>query len=162
METLICQDAKLAALDRQLDGVYQTALKKAEQFPPKDLADFKAAQIGWIKGRNDCWKTENVKGCVQTNYTDRTAELQASFALAPSQAPVFYACNNNPANEIVATYYETEPPTARLERGDTTITAFLRPAASGSKYEGQNVTFWIKGNEAMVEWNSEKLQCKVN
>ncbi|MEH2367523.1 hypothetical protein [Nostoc sp.] len=38
---------------------------------------------------------------------------------------MFYACNNNPANEIVATYYEINPPIAQLERGDTTIAAIV-------------------------------------
>jgi uncharacterized protein len=163
VETLICKDNELANLDRYLDKVYQTALKKAEQFPPQELANFKAEQIGWVKGRNDCWKAQGtaVRNCVKENYRDRTAELQATFALVPGKKPLFYACNNNPANEIVATYYETDPPTARLERGDTTLTAFLRPTGSGAKYEGQNVTFWIKGKEALVEWKGEKLQCRT-
>ena len=46
---------------------------------------------------------------------------------------------------MVATFFETDPPTARLERGDQTVTAWLVPAASGSKYEGQNVEFWDEG-----------------
>jgi uncharacterized protein len=163
VETLICKDSELANLDRSLSEVYQAALKGAEQFPPKDLANFKAEQIGWVKGRNDCWKAGGtaVRDCVKQSYLERTAELQAGFALVPSQKPVFFACNNNPANAIVVTFYATNPPTARLERGDTTITAFLRPSASGSKYEGQNVSFWTKGKEALVEWKGEKLQCRT-
>jgi uncharacterized protein len=164
VESLICKDNELANLDRYLDGVYQAALKKAEEFPPKELANFKAEQIGWIKGRNDCWKAQGtlVRNCVKQNFLDRTAELQAVFALVPSKKPVFYTCNNNPANEIVSTFYQTNPLTARLERGDTTLIAFLRPSGSGAKYEGQNVTFWSKGKEALVEWKGEKIQCRTN
>lgn len=163
VETLICKENELANLDRKMDSVYREALKKAEEFPAGDLANFKAEQIGWIKGRNDCWKAQEttVRECVQQNYLDRIAELQANFALVPAQEPVFFSCNNNPANEIVATFYQTDPPTARLERGDTTITVFLRFSGSGSKYEGQNVTFWTKGEEASVEWNEEKLECQA-
>jgi uncharacterized protein len=163
VETLICKDSELASLDRKMDSIYREALKKAEQFPAGDLVNFKAEQIGWIKGRNDCWKAQEttVRECVQQNYLDRLAELQANFALVPAQEPVFFSCNNNPANEIVATFYQTDPPTARLERGDTTITVFLRPSGSGSKYEGQNVTFWTKGEEASVKWNEEKLECQA-
>ncbi len=162
VETSICKDSELAALDRKLDSVYQAALKKAEQFPPKDLANFKAEQIGWIKGRNDCWKAQGttVRNCVKENYRDRIAELQAHFALVPGQKPIFFNCNSNPVNEVVATFYQTDPPTARLERGDTTLTAFLRPTGSGAKYEGQNITFWTKGKDASMEWKGEKLQCQ--
>jgi uncharacterized protein len=163
VETLICKDTELAALDQKLDGVYRTALQKAEQFPPRDLANFKAEQNSWIKRRNDCGKApgNTVQNCVKENYRDRTAELQAMFALVPGQKPVFYTCNNNPANEIVATFYKTNPPTARLERGDTVITAFLRPSGSGAKYERQNVLFWSKGKAALVQWKDEKLQCQA-
>jgi membrane-bound inhibitor of C-type lysozyme len=78
-----------------------------------------------------------------------------------SPKPVFFTCNNDPANEIVATFFETDPPTVRLERGDTMITATLQPSGSGARYAGQNVSFWNKGNEAMVEWKGEKLQCQT-
>jgi uncharacterized protein len=163
VETLICHDRELAALDRSMTGVYQTALQKAEQFPPQDLANFKAEQQRWINSRNDCWNAQepSARDCVKKSYRDRIAELQANFALVPGRSPVFYTCNNNPANEIVATFYDTDPPTARLERGDTVITTLLGPTGSGARYEGHNVVFWIKGNEAMVNWKGEELQCQV-
>jgi membrane-bound inhibitor of C-type lysozyme len=77
----------------------------------------------------------------------------------PAKGPVFFACEDNPANEIVATFFETDPPTARLERGDKTVTAWLVPAGSGSKYEGQNVELWTKGKEATVTWLDAILKC---
>lgn len=75
--------------------------------------------------------------------------------------PVVFACNNNSTNRIVATFYETDPPTARLERGNTVLIAVLSPSGSGAKYVGQNVMIWTRGNEAMVEWKGEKLQCQT-
>ncbi len=63
------------------------------------------------------------------------------------------------ANEVVATFFETDPPAARLERGDQTVTAWLVPAASGAKYEGRNVELWTKGPEASVTWLDERLKC---
>ena len=174
VEKLICQDDGLASLDRKLDEVYKAALAKARDDVPRSL---KAEQRGWIKGRNECWKaqgTENpvfltaswqatsVRGCVEGQYQIRISELQALFQLVPAKGPVFYACEDNPANEVVATFFETEPPTARLERGDRTVTAWLVPAGSGSKYEGQNVEFWSKGDEATVTWLDEKLTCRTS
>lgn len=168
VETLICSDASLATLDRKLDEVYKAALAKARDGVPQFL---RTEQRGWIKGRNDCWKAKdgtyltaswqakNVRECVEGSYRIRISELQALMRLVPPKGPVFFACENNPANELVATFFETDPPTARLERGDKTVTAWLVPAASGSKYEGPNVEFWTKGKEAQVTWLDETLRC---
>src|SRR5512135_1404820 len=48
IESLICSDSRLSALDRQLAGVYAEATKKAvDEHPPV----LQAEQRGWIKGR---------------------------------------------------------------------------------------------------------------
>ena len=173
VEELICQDEGLAALDRKLDEVYKAALDKAKNEVPPVL---KAEQRGWIKGRNECWKATgadnpafltaswqatSVRDCVEGQYRLRISELQARYRLVPMKGPVFYACENNPANEIVATYFETDPPTAYVERGDRSVIAWLVPAGSGSKYEGQNLELWTKGDEATVTWLDEEMTCKV-
>lgn len=179
VEQLICKDAGLAALDRTLDGVYRAATAKAKGQPASPL---RSEQRGWIGGRNECWKATDannavfltaswtaasVRGCVEAKYRMRIAELQSFYRLVTPQKPTFYACDNNPSNEVVATFFDTDPPTAQLERGDTTITAYQVRTASGAKYEGQNVTFSNNGNAASVSWTSaatgvtEKLECKV-
>jgi uncharacterized protein len=173
VEKLICSDEGLAALDRKLDGVYKAALAKARDDVPKFL---RTEQRGWIKGRNECWKAKgagnpvylteswvatDVRGCVEAQYQLRTAELQVLLRLVPSQKPVFFACNNNAVAGITAEFFQTDPPAARFERGDRTVTGYLVRTASGAKYEGQNFSFWNKGEEAMVTWLGEQLTCKA-
>jgi uncharacterized protein len=167
VEQLICKDEGLAALDRKLDDVYKAALGKARDDVPQFL---RTEQRGWIKGRNECWKAKDgtyltaswqakdVRECVEGNYRIRISELQALMRLVPPKGPVFYACNDA-FGEVVATFFETDPPTARLERGDKTVTVWLVPSGSGSKYEGQNVEFWTKGKEATVTWLDSKMTC---
>ena len=58
----------------------------------------------------------------------RIAELQASYRLFPGKGPVFYACDNNPTNELVATFFPTDPPTLLAERGDSTSLMYQQPA----------------------------------
>jgi len=36
----------------------------------------KAEQRGWVKGRDDCWKRSDVRGCVAGEYRSRIAELK--------------------------------------------------------------------------------------
>lgn len=175
-EKLICSDASLAALDRKLDEVYKAASEKAKG---KLATQLRGEQRGWVKGRNDCWKANGqetwitatwtvntVKGCVDAQYRLRTSELQAVWRLLPPRT-VSYACQNNPANEAVANFFETDPATIRLERGDRTKTLWRVGAASDGKYEGQNVSLVHQGNELKLNWldtdtgKTDELQCKA-
>jgi len=176
VEKLICSDAALASLDRTLDGVYKAATAKAKG---KLATRLREDQRGWVKGRNDCWKANGqetwitatwtvntVKACVDAQYRLRTSELQSVWRLVPPKT-VAYACQNNPANEVVANFFETDPPTIRLERGDRTKTLWRVGAATAGTYEGQNVSVAQQGSELKVSWldtdtgKTDELQCKA-
>jgi len=73
-EKLICKDAELASLDRDLAQLYAAVLKNT---PARDQKLLKAEQRGWIKGRDDCWKSSDARGCIVEAYQDRTSELEA-------------------------------------------------------------------------------------
>ncbi len=176
VEKLICSDASLAALDRRLASVYKAASEKAKG---KLATRLREDQRGWVKGRNDCWKAngqktwitatwtvDTVKGCVDAQYRLRTAELQSVWRLVPPKT-VSLACQGNPANEVVANFFETDPATIRLERGDRTVTLWRVGAATAGTYEGQNVSVTHQGDELKVSWldtntgKTEELQCKA-
>ncbi|MEM8702962.1 MAG: MliC family protein [Pseudomonadota bacterium] len=164
-EELICSNEDLAALDRTLADVYGKAVAAIGTFADKDTAlkEFKAYQRGWIKGRDDCWKADDELACIKADYEYRIAEITAKYGLIEGQKPVFYMCNDNPADEIVATYFPTTPPSARLERGDSTEIVVEGPTGSGARYLGNfGIVFWIKGDEAMVEWpQGTSFDCKA-
>jgi len=159
IEALICSDADLAALDRELAEVYRAARRKATNEHPPIL---KAEQRGWIKGRNECWKSDDRKSCVAEQYQQRIAELQARYQLVPAIGPVAFACNGNAANEVVVTFFHTTPPTLIAERGDSTSLMYLQPSASGSKYQGRNESFWEHQGEARITWGygTPELHCR--
>lgn len=166
IETLICQDEELAAKDRKLAEVYKqaiAAMEKVDAGGPEAIQELKTYQRGWIGGRNECWKAEDKRQCTADVYDRRIAELQAKYFLVEGGAPVFYTCNGNPADEIVATFIPTEPPSVRLERGDTTKVGILSPTASGSRYDADfGVFFWVQGDEARVAWPQEnEFNCVV-
>ncbi|MEE4239157.1 MAG: MliC family protein [Anderseniella sp.] len=156
IEDLICQDEELAGKDRKLAEVYKqaiAAMEKVDAGGPEAIKELKAMQRGWIGGRNECWKAEDKRQCAIDSYDRRTAFLQARYFLVGGGQPVFYTCNNNPADEIVATFIPTEPPSVRLERGDSLEVGILSPTASGSRYDADfGVFFWTQGDEARVAW----------
>lgn len=160
IEEMICKDEPLSALDRKMATVYAEAAKKAADEHPPVL---KAEQRGWIKDRNACWQSDDRRACVEDSYTMRIAELQARYRLVPFIGPVVYACDGQPANEVTATFFQTEPPSAIAERGDQTSWMVQQPAASGARYQGRNETLWEHHGEAMITWGygAPAMHCQV-
>ncbi len=152
VEAMVCADETLSALDRTLAEAYAAASEKAQNEHPPVL---KAEQRGWIKGRDECWKSDDQRQCVLASYQTRIAELQAHYRLVPDSGPVSFSCDDDPRNEIIVTFFETNPPTLIAERGDSVSLMYLQPAASGSKYQGRNETFWEHHGEATVTWGFE-------
>ncbi|GAB5373719.1 MAG: MliC family protein [Acuticoccus sp.] len=153
IEVLICGDDALAAKDRALAAVYDEALAATAEMGDAEAAAqyLRTTQRGWIGGRDECWKAEDKTACTADLYDRRIAELQVRYGLVAAGKPHFYRCDDN--SEIVASFVDTEPPTVRLERGDTTEIGFIAPSGSGSRYEASfGISFWIKGDTAMVEW----------
>lgn len=174
VEKLICSDPALAAFDRKLDAVYKAALAKASG---KLAAQLRAEQRGWVKGRNDCWKAngqqtwitatwtvDTVRACVDAQYRLRTSGLQALWRLVAAQT-VSHACQGNPANEVVASFFDTDPATIRLERGDRSVTLWQVGAANAGHYEGRNVSLVHQDKIVKVSWldtgtgKTDELQC---
>ena len=159
IEEMICKDGGVTRLDRKLAEVYAAASKKAVKEHPPVL---KAEQRGWIKGRNDCWKSDDKRRCVEEVYVLRIAELQARYRLVAARGPVFYACDGDPRNEVIATFFQTDPPTLIAERGDQVSLMYLQPAGSGSKYQGRNESLWEHQGEAIITWGygTKEMRCK--
>lgn len=164
-EKLICTDPALAALDRRMTDRFAAAVDVAKGLDvgAKEAEDeLRAYQRGWVKGRDECWKADDQRACVEGEYLRREAELVARFMLEQPTATVFWACENNPANQVVTAFFDTELPAVRIERGDTTYAGWLTPAASGSRYEAPfGLWFWTKGDEAtaMLEQGAE-ITCR--
>ncbi len=146
---LICNDAALSSLDRQLAAAYAAAVKKAANERPPVL---RAQQRGWIKGRDDCWKSTDVRACVETAYRQRMAELQALYRLVESRGPFTWVCDGPAGGEVLIRYFATDPQVAIAERGDAVSLMFQQPAASGARYAGRNESFWEHQGEARVQW----------
>lgn len=159
IEALVCADSDLSALDRTLAEVYAAAQDKAQNEHPPTL---RAEQRGWIKGRDECWKSDDIRHCVEDEYKRRTAELQARYRLVAGLGPFMFACDGNPTNEVVATFFQTDPPTLVAERGDSVSLMYLEPSGSGARYSGQNETFWEHQGEALVTWGYQapEMRCQ--
>ena len=167
IEELICQNDELAAFDRKLAKYFKLA---TESYPAEELKTLKAMQRGWIKGRNDCWKSENKSECVRNHYQHRITDLQITTGSAEITHSAVFLCNPEKHDSITAVFYKgTELPAAVLTRlsdeVDEQKLLFLTPSGSGARYLGQNVEFWTKGSEAIVTWgviDTAEFKCKLD
>jgi uncharacterized protein len=158
-QELVCADKQLATLDRELARLY-TLAARSPQLSTKQRASLRAYQHGWIKGRNDCWKADDLRACVLDSYVMRIHELRRDYADARSdttdslsRGPVYVTCDGSEAR-MAATFINTDPQLACLEAQGRLYTLPLAVSASGARYtattgEGE-VTFWSKGTEARV------------
>ena len=157
VQTLICGDAALATLDRRLADVYARAIAES---PANVAATQKALQRGWIKGRDECWKSADTKACVQREYRSRIVELQIVSGQVAGLAPVSFTCTGAPAAPITATFYnETEPASAVITVGNDQVMAFRQPVASGTSYAGNDVEYREHQGAVTIKWFGATLAC---
>ncbi len=147
-ETLVCGDAELAALDRQLAARY-AARKEADP----------AEQRGWSKGRDDCWKQADPRLCVLEAYRTRLVELAIAAPGAAVPKTVEYRCSDNREPFTMTYYNDTDPQAAVMVFGNDQAIVFPQPAASGAKYGRVGVEYWEHQGEATVDFFGNKLNC---
>jgi uncharacterized protein len=160
-ERIICGDDTLATLDRKLGEVFQTAANSLPR--DKTVAYFVAEQRDWVNDRDGCPTTRNPPSCLSSVYRTRIAELQGRFHMVPSRGPFRFACEGNPPQEIVVTWYATDPPSGILEstRGQTTM--FEAASGSGTRYIGDDVAFAEHQGTATLAWGTtaQELACTL-
>jgi len=156
IEQLICKTPALAALDRQMVGAYDKAMKS---WPADEVTKEKAAQISWLNGRNACSKTKDQVVCVEDAYKKRIVELQITGGQLMAPSPVEYQCGDN-STPLTATFYQTDPMAVVLtDGGGDQVIAWATQSGSGAKYTAKNVEFWEHHGEATVKWNGKDMTC---
>jgi uncharacterized protein len=117
VETLICNDAKLAHLDATMNRVYRQSLHVAnglDALPDVAVRELKATQRGWVKGRDGCWKAPDVRRCVVEEYERRISELQVKWQLVGAQGSDRFECADG--TDFTLTWYPTaQRPAVNIE-----------------------------------------------
>ncbi|MFB9932754.1 lysozyme inhibitor LprI family protein [Photobacterium aphoticum] len=166
VENLICQQADLAALDQQMATVYAEAMKR---LPKDDLATQKAMQRGWIKGRNECWKANDVKACTESAYKTRIVELQVmSGQLEVPNAVNLRCVKTDPttlldsSQPVTAIFYnQTDPASLVLTTVDSQWLLLGSRTGSGIRYAGQNIMYEEHQGKVTISVFDEVMRCQV-
>jgi uncharacterized protein len=112
-EAMICGDAELSAMDREVDRLYR---KIKSQTSGEDFRSIQAFQRGWIKGRNESWKATDPRQFIFDSYQERIAMLSIQAGEVTVPEPVTYKCAGGEFEQLTAVYYDTKPPVGVFTR----------------------------------------------
>ena len=162
-EEAVCASDALAALDVEVSRLFGLALNGPNQ---ADAATLKAYQRGWIKGRDDCWKADNLERCVRDSYALRIDELRRENADARAEeggstGPFAYVCEGIDAG-VSASFIQAGDPLAVLRWRETVLVLGLAPSGSGARYQGDEAGFWSKGDEAVLTFEGQDHACRLD
>ena len=150
---MVCEDAGLAVLDRQLADVYAQGLEHAG-----DKATLRAGQRDWRKQRNDCASARDSTACVRLAYQARIVELRIQNGLVTIPRAIQYTCNDDRV-PFSAVLYTEDPRAAMLTYGDDQAVAIATPAASGTRYVANGVEFREQAGRVTLDFHGNKLDC---
>lgn len=154
VENAVCAEPELAALDRQLGHTYAQALAKVN-----DPAMLRASQRGWIKGRDDCWKSgDAAAACAREAYVARIVALRIDGGLVAAPEAVAYRCAGSDT-PLTAAFHTEAPAAVVLTYGNDRAIVPSARSASGARYAARGVEFWEHQGEARVDFFGTKLTC---
>ncbi|WP_156841460.1 lysozyme inhibitor LprI family protein [Novosphingobium aquimarinum] len=97
--SLVCSDAELAALDREMARLYELA-RTTPNLDADRAAELEGTQQVWLKGRDACANAPDPRYCLFSSYSGRINELRMVYADAGgsdtsgiSSGPVPLACD---------------------------------------------------------------------
>jgi uncharacterized protein len=156
-EKLVCKDPELAVLDRRLAEVFA----RAKAAPGADQARLTAEQRGWVKGRDDCWKSVERSRCVSEAYMTRTVQLQLDNGETTVPDAIAYDCDDKSKPFTVVYYNDLDPQSAVVTWGDDQAIAFPMMAASGARYGREGMEIWEHQGELSVDFYGNRFTCRA-
>jgi uncharacterized protein len=157
IEKLVCTDRDIATLDRQLAKSW-ALLESSVSEDGRAMA--RAEQLGWIKGRNDCWKADDASACVVFAYRSRIVELDIATGTLVPNVHSDFDCEGLDEDVSVSWFNDTAPSAASVRVGDDETLTFRSRAASGARYSAPGVVAWEHRDELSLEWYGNDYLCR--
>jgi len=158
-EKLVCVDARLAALDRQLAALY-----KRVQTSPDEL-DIAAEQRGWIKGRDACSRAVDPKRCLVESYQTRLVELTINGGGIQIPAKVEYRCDDNSKPVTAVFYNDIDPTAAVVSWGNDQAIVFPVPVTqdenNGGRWGREGVDLRTHDDQTTLDFYGTTLHCQI-
>jgi uncharacterized protein len=170
-QKLICTDQRLAELDKELDRLFALAKADAALGAPA-LEALEASQRSWLRGRDDCTQSNDLRACILGESVRRIFQLRQGYAQARSddgggisRGPTAWKCAGSDAL-LSSVFVNGEPPSMALAWNDHLVTLEAYPEPEGLRYAGKivegDVTFLVSGTRAMLAQPGQPaLSCEI-
>ena len=162
-QRMVCRDADLSALDRDLAAVHAKAMSPASEWSAADRAALKASQRAWLKARERCARVSDAHACMSDLYQRRLITLKIQLGDAgPVPSAVGFQCEGLAGTPVMAVFYsQFEPAAAVVTVGDRQEVAFQARAASGARYVAKGLSFWAHHGDAELVVDGQTRACKT-
>ncbi|MGJ7515009.1 MliC family protein [Pseudomonas baetica] len=170
IEKLICRDAQLAQMDRELLRLYRLALtdEHSVPLPDKVMTD----QKFWLDARNQCASDKEPRACTIRSYAERAYQLRKGSAIVRTrdpdrltEGPLNFRCSGLNA-PLAATFFTTQPGVVYLKWANASVTLTQVSSDTGGQYTGKdyqgNYSFWQSGSDVLFQKpGSGAMSCKA-
>jgi membrane-bound inhibitor of C-type lysozyme len=86
----------------------------------------------------------------------------ATAAKAAARGPFVFTCVGDSAGTLTVTFLGAKADRARLSYQGETVVASHALSADGGLYTAEDVEFWNKGDDGVLEWRGDKAKCSLN
>ncbi|UTF58588.1 lysozyme inhibitor LprI family protein [Gilvimarinus sp. DA14] len=146
-EQAICETPDLARLDLALHDSFQTLLRRLDD--DAFTSHLRAVQRGWIKGRDECWKSPPINECVASEYAERLDALQQTAVQIEQARHVTAVCEQVPDLALTLRFYSSQPAVATvLWRENASL--MYRESTSPPLYRGADTELRAQGDEFII------------
>ncbi len=153
-EKYLCERPEQVELIESLDALLKQVAGLTPVWSGVDVA---AEQQSWQTALETCRQQTDIKMCLEFAYLKRIAQLQAQFALVPSEGPIHYRCEGIEQPQAL-TFYATNPPLLAFVQNERHTLAWMMPTRGGVNYEGDGVNFLErKGGGELTLGNSRHV-----
>lgn len=170
VEKLICRDAQLARMDRELNRLYRLALTDERSVPRPEKVT--TDQQIWTLLRNQCFTEAEPRACTVSRYAERAYQLRQGSAIVRTkdpdrltEGPLAIRCAGLNAL-VAATFFNAQPGAVYLRWANASITLNQEPVDSGLRYGGKDnagyYSFSQNGDDVLFQKpGSAPMRCRL-
>lgn len=142
-QSLVCSDAELAALDREMARLYDLASTGPNMSADRE-AELKGMQQVWLKGRDGCAEARDPRYCLFSSYSGRINELRMGYkdaraddAAGISTGPMALACDGSDFG-VGVSFLRSDPGGAFVLWEGNAVALRRLPDVDAERYAGDN------------------------
>ncbi|MDB5526359.1 MAG: hypothetical protein JWM58_4122 [Rhizobium sp.] len=154
-EELICGDKELAIMDVEATRLFRLVRDGGKREDEKKVLNEDRAR--WQKVRDECWISEDLRGCIISSYAVRIhflrenhAEARASDQKGITKGPFNLQCKDL-KQPVKATFISSNPPVSAVQFSDGVHVGI----GSGARYFARSpqgdMAFWTQGDDAFFK-----------